>query len=57
VFIGIATGHALARAHFRPLKVLAHAPRWLRFLGRHSLVVYMVHQPVLLGVLWVVAGR
>jgi uncharacterized membrane protein len=57
VFLGVAAGHALARAHFRPLKGLANAPRWLRFLGRHSLVVYMVHQPVLLGVLWVVAGR
>jgi uncharacterized membrane protein len=57
VFLGVAAGHALARAHFLPLKGLADAPRWLRFLGRHSLVVYMIHQPVLLGVLWVVAGR
>jgi uncharacterized membrane protein len=57
VFLGVAAGHALARAHFRPLKALAHAPRWLRFLGRHSLVVYMVHQPILLAALWVVAGR
>ena len=57
VFVGVAAGQALARAHFRPLSRLANAPRWLRFLGRHSLVVYMVHQPILLGALWVFAGR
>jgi uncharacterized membrane protein len=57
VLIGVAAGHALARANFRPLSQLANAPRWLRFLGRHSLVVYMVHQPILLGALWVFAGR
>jgi uncharacterized membrane protein len=54
VFLGIAAGHALARAGFRPLARLASAPPWLRFLGRHSLAVYMLHQPVLLGVLWIV---
>ena len=57
VFVGVAAGQALARANFRPLSQLANAPRWLRFLGRHSLVVYMVHQPILLGALWVFAGR
>jgi uncharacterized membrane protein len=57
VFVGVTAAHALVRTNFRPLTALANAPRWLRFLGRHSLVVYLVHQPVLLGVLWVVAGR
>lgn len=54
VFIGVALGHALARAGFRPLRPLARAPRWLTWLGRHSLIVYMVHQPILLALLWVV---
>jgi uncharacterized membrane protein len=57
VFVGIAVGHALMHAAFRPLAPLAAAPRWLTFLGRHSLVVYMVHQPILLGMLWVTVGR
>jgi len=54
VFVGIALGHLLARAQFRPLARLARAPHWLTWLGRHSLAVYMVHQPVLLGALWLV---
>jgi len=57
VLIGIAAGHALAGTHFRVLAPLAAAPRWLRWLGRHSLGVYMVHQPLLLGVLWILFGR
>jgi uncharacterized membrane protein len=54
VFVGVALGHALARADFRPLRPLAGAPRWLTWLGRHSLIVYMVHQPILLALLWLV---
>lgn len=54
VFLGITAGHVLMRNAFRPLTPLASAPRWLGVLGRHSLPVYMIHQPILLGVLWLV---
>ncbi|MEO8676430.1 MAG: heparan-alpha-glucosaminide N-acetyltransferase [Casimicrobiaceae bacterium] len=57
VLVGIAAGHGLVHTAFRPIEALANAPRWMRFIGRHSLFVYMVHQPILLGLLWIVAGR
>jgi uncharacterized membrane protein len=57
VLIGIAAGQALAATRFTVLAPLSAAPRWLRWLGRHSLGVYMVHQPLLLGALWVFFGR
>jgi uncharacterized membrane protein len=57
VLIGIALGHALARSSYRALRPLAGAPSWLRLMGRHSLAVYMIHQPILMTVLWLFVGR
>ncbi|HXX85704.1 MAG TPA: heparan-alpha-glucosaminide N-acetyltransferase [Casimicrobiaceae bacterium] len=52
VLVGVAVGGWLARKDYRPLQPMSRAaPRWLNWLGKHSLLVYMVHQPILLGML------
>jgi uncharacterized membrane protein len=52
LFCGIAAGHALVRNRFALVASLGRSPRWLTWAGRHTLAIYMVHQPVLIGALW-----
>jgi uncharacterized membrane protein len=55
LFLGVAVGHWLARTRFALLAPLAKAPAMLRWMGRRSLPIYLIHQPVLIGALWLVA--
>jgi uncharacterized membrane protein len=57
VLCGIALGHAFVRNRFATLSSLATPPRWLAWLGRHTLAIYMVHQPILFGALWLIVRR
>ena len=56
VLLGMAAGHALSRNRFAPVAPLARLPAAVQWLGRHSLAVYMIHQPLLLALLFVAAG-
>jgi len=54
LLLGIALGHTLGRDAARGFVNAQRWPAWLAFLGRHSLAVYMLHQPLLVGTLWLV---
>ena len=57
MLLGIAVGHVLVNRQFRPVAFAGKWPRQMAWLGRHGLAAYMVHQPVLIGLLFLMVGR
>ena len=57
VLIGIFIGHQLLRApalrFIQPWQSNTSLARGLALAGRHSLLIYMLHQPIMFGALWV----
>jgi uncharacterized membrane protein len=53
MLVGIAAGHALSATASVRSRHSRGAPRVLASLGRHSLAVYMLHQPILIVLLYV----
>ena len=57
VLVGISIGWWLLERRMQALRQASRAsPEWLTWLGRHSLLVYMVHQPIMVGALRVLHG-
>jgi len=55
VLIGIAVARLIPRDKWPAWHPHDIVTRTLALIGRHSLLFYLVHQPVLLGILWAVA--
>ena len=57
VLVGISIGWWLLERRMHDLRQISRAsPKWLTWLGRHSLLVYMIHQPIMMGLLRVLHG-
>lgn len=60
VLIGLVVGrfvyidHQWRRA--KPYSPSQHWVRWLSFPGRHSLFLYLIHQPIIMFILWILYG-
>lgn len=63
ILIGVSMGHIVVRSPERytfisPINKDSALPlRILRTISAHSLEIYMVHQPVLLGILWLIRAH
>lgn len=52
VLLGIFTGDTLYPGYRRRFGLRAWSPSLLQLIGRNSLKVYLIHQPVIVGIIW-----
>lgn len=53
VFVGIGLGHAkwLNNDPFKSISFIQIHQMWLTYPGRHSLLIYLIHQPIIISIL------
>ena len=60
ILIGMSLGDAFyipERRSFLSVLENIRRPRWLLWIGRKSLPLYFIHQPIILLLLWILLGR